>query len=110
MHCRFRKGFAGDRRVIDAAWVSSTIAASHRRLVPSRRAVALEDDDLQFRRTMLPIGRHRRRAARAGRHADGSRRHLQRSHGSTMNLAAVAESTMNRRRLLRVLVYRGLSQ
>lgn len=87
--------------MIDAAWVSSTIAASHRRLVPSRRA---EDDDLQFRRTMLPIGRHRRRAARAGRH------HLQRSHGSTMNLAAVAESTMNRRRLLRVLVYRGLSQ
>lgn len=101
MHCRHRKGFARDRRVIDAAWVSSTIAASHRRLVPSRRA---EDDDLQFRRTMLPIGRHRRRAARAGRH------HLQRSHGSTMNLAAVAESTMNRRRLLRVLVYRGLSQ
>lgn len=87
--------------MIDAAWVSSTIAASHRRLVPSRRA---EDDDLQFRRTMLPIGRHRRRAARAGRH------HLQRSHGSTMHLAAVAESTMNRRRLLRVLVYRGLSQ
>ena len=101
MHCRHRKGFARDRRVIDAARVSSTIAASHRRLVPSRRA---EDDDLQFRRTMLPIGRHRRRAARAGRH------HLQRSHGSTMHLAAVAESTMNRRRLLRVLVYRGLSQ
>lgn len=89
--------------MIDAAWVSSTIAASHRRLVPSRRAVALEDDDLHFRHTMLPIGRHRRRAARAGRH------HLQRSHGSTMHLAAVAESTMNRRRLLRVLVYRGLS-
>lgn len=106
MHCRHRKDFARDRRVIDAAWVSSTIAASHRRLVPSRRA---EDDDLQFRRTMLPIGRHRRRAARAGRHADASRHHLQRSHGSTMNLAAVAESTMNRRRLLRVLVYRGLS-